>query len=99
MVDLLSQYTIEKESMKMSKDLRSCRIHNSSEVRVAKALYSASTEDLATMVYFFDFQVMRVDLRKTQKPAIDFLEVVQLPQLASQKACTRREDTAGNRSS
>jgi len=56
--DLLSHMIIV-ESRVIWNTRRSCRSHNNSLVREAKALYSASAEDLATVGCFFDFQHMR----------------------------------------
>lgn len=43
----------------ISNALKSCLIHNSSEVRVANARYSTSAEFLATVACFFDFQLTK----------------------------------------
>lgn len=82
----------------ISNERSNCLIHNNSEVRVAKERYSASADEQATVVCFLDFQPMRAEPRKITKPVEERLEVVQLPQSASQKAVTRKEEFAGNKS-
>jgi len=52
----------------------------------AIALYSASAEDLDTVVCFLDFQEIKELSRKTQYPVTDLLESTQPAQSESQNA-------------
>ena len=54
----LSQNTM-LESTITSKSLSNCLSHSNSDVRAAMALYSASAEERATIVYFFGFQAIK----------------------------------------
>jgi len=47
-------------------------------VRVARALYSASAEDLETVDCFFDFQLIKDDPRKMQNLVVDRRELGQV---------------------
>ena len=65
------------------KSFRSCTNHRISLVTLAKARYSASAEERATVVCFFDFQEIKASPKKTQYPEVDFLVSTQFPQSAS----------------
>ena len=53
---------------------------------MARALYSASKDDLDTVVCFLDDQEIGLDPKKTIKPAVDFLSQGSLAQSAAIKA-------------
>lgn len=83
MVEVLSHNTLHEGTL-MSKALRSCLSHNNSDVTKAKALYSDSTADLDIVTSFLDYQDTNDSSMKIQKPVVDFLVVIQLPQYASE---------------
>ena len=57
----------------MCKSLNKVSIHINSHVAFAMALYSASTEDLEIVCYFFDFQETKESPMKTRITVIDLL--------------------------
>jgi hypothetical protein len=61
----------------------------------AIALYSTSTEDLDTVVCFFDFQEIKELSRKTQYPVTDLLESTQRAQSKSQNAFIYKLEITG----
>ena len=67
-----------------------CLIHISSHDVCAMALYSASIIDLATIVCFLLFQVIKFPPRKVQYPIVDFLSEGDAAQSTSIKASTCR---------
>jgi len=54
-------------------------------VRVARARYSTSDEDLETVDCFFDFQLINDESRKTHSPVVDLRVLGQVAQSESQK--------------
>jgi hypothetical protein len=56
-----------------------------SHVAVESALYSASDEDLETVICFLAFQEMREFPKKKQYPEVDLLVSMQPAQSASEK--------------
>lgn len=58
--------------------------HTTSDVNVAKLLYSASVELLETVCYFLDFQEMGESPNFNIKPVTDLLVLGQAAQSASQ---------------
>lgn len=95
--DLLSHSTIDYV-IEIPKAMSNCFSHSNSEARVASALYSASADDRATLLFFFFyFQVIKEFPKKTQKPVVDLLVTVQLPQSASTYADMRTELELGKR--
>ena len=94
--DLLSQKTT-LDCKGISKDRNSCLIHKSSEVSVAKALYSAFADERATVGCFLDFHAMSDEPRNTQKSVVERRVTWQLPQSPSTYAETRMDNDEGNR--
>jgi len=94
--DLLSQKTT-LDCKGISKDRSSCLSHKSSKVSVAKALYSTSLDEWATVGYFLDFHAMSDESRNTQKLVVEQRVTWQLPQSASTYVETRMDDDKGNR--
>ena len=60
-----------------------CLTHISSHDVCAMALFSAFALDLATIVYFLLFQVIKFPPKKVQYPVVDFLYEGDLAQSAS----------------
>ena len=94
--DLLSQKTT-LDCKGIAKDRSSCLIHKSSEVSMAKALYSAFVDERATMGCFLDFHAMSDESRNTQKLVVEQRVTWQLPQSAATYVETRMDDDKGNR--
>jgi len=61
-------------------------IHYNSQAVVARALYSASKEDLETIDCFFDFHKIKEEPRKIQYHVVDCLVLGQDTQLESLNA-------------
>ena len=78
----------------IQKTLRSCCSQMISLVVAAKALYSASAEDLEMVGCFFDFQEMSESPKKMQNLVTDFLESAQVAQYASENARNWKEEEA-----
>ena len=64
-------------------------------VVAAKALYSASADDLEMVGCFLDFQEIRESPKKMQNPVTDFLESAQVAQSASENARNWKEEDVG----
>lgn len=65
------------------RSLNKDNIHMISQQAVGMALYSASVEDLAVTDCFVAFQEIGEFPNNMQKPDVDFLESIQLPQSES----------------
>jgi hypothetical protein len=77
----------------MCKSLRRYRIHCSSQVAEAKALYSASEEDLEPVICFLVLQEIMELPKKKHWPEMDLHVSRQPAQSASEKPCKVREES------
>lgn len=84
MVETLSHMTSDGVGICMPKSESKHLSHEISQVLSARALYSASVEDLETTYCFLDCHEMRLLPRKIAKPDTDLLVVAQLAQSLSQ---------------
>jgi hypothetical protein len=71
--------------------------HCNSQVPEARALYSASEEDLEMVGCFLAFQQIREFPIKKQYPVIDFLVSMHPPQSASVKPTKLSDEHLGNK--
>ena len=86
MASLLSQYIVIGKCKGREKSYKRCASHSNLDVVAGMALYSASTEDLATVFCFLVFHETKEESRKTQYPVRELAKKWQVPQSASQEA-------------
>ena len=82
-VTSLSQYITASEGDEMYRSFINCFIQVSSLVVVARARYSAFTEDRETIDCYFTFQDIKASPMNMQKPMVDFRESIHDAQSAS----------------